>query len=627
MEGFGTESSPYLVKTADDLFDIRADLSAYYMMVNDIDLTAWLQEENPKQGWTPIGTEVSPFTGVFDGNNKTIKGLFINKPDMDNVGFFGYVADATIKNFSIINPKVVGKNNVGTVVGTAKNNGHNIIVISDIICIGGAVKGNSCIGGIAGKLYTASTPQWDWFCIKNTIQGNYSSSNISGDNCCGGIIGQSWGWGINYNTSYTHVRGASVPLISDNSFSGRVDGKEYVGGIAGKAETPRGWVNNPAITIQLDKNLSSGSVFGENATNGIFGGYDYYKYEDYFSITHCVCAADTVSGTNPYRIFSESFPDNFGLTTTVMIKNGKQVDIEDNEQHGTSLGKNTLRRKNTYVGMGFDFDEQWAVSEGESFPYNINQSAPPAITSCMTIGGSTIVSGTAPADGTIYVFVGDKMYEGNITNGNWDVMLSKLTKGTKIKASADTDSKMPSVFASYVVEDGADSDIDTPTDSIYVRPASAVRGSKAPLYICMKNEQAASSYIFDLALPKGLTIDSYILSSRHDEHSVSMNREEGTDVYNISVEANPSKEIKGKDGTVIVLMVNTTNVPCGKHFLMIQNAKYSAISDANPVELPDTKTTLSIEETVWGDLNGDGSIDVADIATIIEIMAHQSRMQ
>ena len=45
------------------------------------------------------------------------------------------------------------------------------------------------------------------------------------------------------------------------------------------------------------------------------------------------------------------------------------------------------------------------------------------------------------------------------------------------------------------------------------------------------------------------------------------------------------------------------------------------------MELPDTKAVLSIEETVWGDLNGDGTIDVADIAAIISIMANQSRMQ
>ena len=62
------QDNPYQVRTAFDLFDVRSNLSAYYKLMNDIDLTEWIAEENPSQGWTPIGTETSPFIGVLFNN-------------------------------------------------------------------------------------------------------------------------------------------------------------------------------------------------------------------------------------------------------------------------------------------------------------------------------------------------------------------------------------------------------------------------------------------------------------------------------------------------------------------------------------------------------------------------------
>jgi len=40
--------------------------------------------------WTPIGNDSSHYTGKFDGNGCTIKGLTIDSAD-DDIGLFGYV--------------------------------------------------------------------------------------------------------------------------------------------------------------------------------------------------------------------------------------------------------------------------------------------------------------------------------------------------------------------------------------------------------------------------------------------------------------------------------------------------------------------------------------------------------
>ena len=56
--GSGTEDDPYLIASEDDLYDISTSLSAHYKLSCDLDLTEWIQDENPKQGWEPIGTSV-----------------------------------------------------------------------------------------------------------------------------------------------------------------------------------------------------------------------------------------------------------------------------------------------------------------------------------------------------------------------------------------------------------------------------------------------------------------------------------------------------------------------------------------------------------------------------------------
>lgn len=64
-----------------------SDLSAHYKLMADIDMAAFLEEIDMEgEGWEPIGTEANPFTGSFDGNGKTITGLYINRPQMNYVG-------------------------------------------------------------------------------------------------------------------------------------------------------------------------------------------------------------------------------------------------------------------------------------------------------------------------------------------------------------------------------------------------------------------------------------------------------------------------------------------------------------------------------------------------------------
>jgi len=79
--GAGTESDPYLILNPIQLNQLRNFLNqsgVYFKLMADIDLTEFLEDENPDQGWQPVGSSSAAFKGILDGNGKTIKSLWIS---------------------------------------------------------------------------------------------------------------------------------------------------------------------------------------------------------------------------------------------------------------------------------------------------------------------------------------------------------------------------------------------------------------------------------------------------------------------------------------------------------------------------------------------------------------------
>lgn len=81
------------VYTAEDLDDIRHDLSGHYVLMDDIDMSG-------VDDWTSIGTESYPFTGVFDGGGHEITGFHAPAeiPEGAYFALFGYVKNAELRN-------------------------------------------------------------------------------------------------------------------------------------------------------------------------------------------------------------------------------------------------------------------------------------------------------------------------------------------------------------------------------------------------------------------------------------------------------------------------------------------------------------------------------------------------
>ena len=83
--GSGTESDPYRIFNADQLSQMRNFLNqsgVYFKLMNDLNISEWLSDNYPSQGWQPVGSSSESFKGVLDGNGKTISGSPVDVIEM-----------------------------------------------------------------------------------------------------------------------------------------------------------------------------------------------------------------------------------------------------------------------------------------------------------------------------------------------------------------------------------------------------------------------------------------------------------------------------------------------------------------------------------------------------------------
>ncbi|QUH25477.1 leucine-rich repeat protein [Serpentinicella alkaliphila] len=233
--GSGTEEDPYQVATANHLNNVRNHLDKHFIQIADIDLDGY-NESN----WLPIGTNITPYTGSYDGKNHSIIDMQIIRHTQDNVGLFGYVASGTIKNVNLDNVDISGKSNVGGLIGRMYINNPSLEGEISNVSVTGVITGRYSVGGLAGYI---------WHNENGKLEISDCSSNVDiegTNNGLGGLVG-SIGRAIVVN-SY-----ATGDVIGDS------DNSDQVGGLIGYAQS-----------VTILNTYATGNVAG-NGANG-FGG-------------------------------------------------------------------------------------------------------------------------------------------------------------------------------------------------------------------------------------------------------------------------------------------------------------------------------------------------------------------
>lgn len=189
-----------------------------FVLANDIDLSSY-------SNWVPIGDLNILWGANFDGNGYVIRNLYINRPDEDYQGLFGYVesSTSTIKNVGLENVNISGGNFVGGLVGSY----YEGSAISNSY-VTGSVRGNENVGGVVGE-----------HC--GTLTNCYASVAVSGNGYIGGVVGEHFGTltscyatgSARGNNCIGGLAGDNDGTISNCYATSYVRGNENVGGLVG----------------------------------------------------------------------------------------------------------------------------------------------------------------------------------------------------------------------------------------------------------------------------------------------------------------------------------------------------------------------------------------------------------
>lgn len=233
--GNGTAENPYQITSAAELYwfaglvngtltDVTKNSSACAKLMNDItvnnnlldrityktdddgNLTNEVANGGNFISWTPIGAANNGYQGTFDGNEKTISGLFFNDSQKSHVGLFDNIYMATIRNVGVVDSYFFGEHYVGGVcafgVDGTITGSYNT----------GVVSGEGCVGGVCG---TGSSV---------TITDSYNTGSVSGNDDVGGVFGYGENCTIN-NCYYLKAEGTDLGGINGADVEGQAEGK------------------------------------------------------------------------------------------------------------------------------------------------------------------------------------------------------------------------------------------------------------------------------------------------------------------------------------------------------------------------------------------------------------------
>ena len=207
--------------------------------------------------WTPIGNtyngSYSPYTGIFEGQNHTISGLYFKQENTSEVGFFGYNR-GKISNVGILDSYFCGFSQVGGVCGY---NSSTITNCYNKGVVDGTADAAGSFGGVCGCNLGILTNCYNTGIVKGHefVGGVSGSNNKTITNCynTGIVSGQAYVGGVNgYNVNGT--------IINCNA-TGEVNGTgSYVGGVIGM-NLNKGTITN----CYYDSTIYTGTAIGKNS--------------------------------------------------------------------------------------------------------------------------------------------------------------------------------------------------------------------------------------------------------------------------------------------------------------------------------------------------------------------------
>ena len=221
-----------------------AELVAFASRVNagetSLNATLTANIDLTGQTWTPIGNSTTAYTGTFDGQGYAITNF--SYTSTGNGGLFGYIENATIKNFSIAGSIDVTGGTASGVIGYSKSSTISGIHSSlAITTSAGTAVGH--VGGIVGSLNQNDN-------VSGCSFSGSITANANSHNCFGGIAG--------YMTNNDKIQNCanygSITYSKNNCYAGGIEG----------------YINSTSASIL--NSLSTGAVTYDGEGTATYGG-------------------------------------------------------------------------------------------------------------------------------------------------------------------------------------------------------------------------------------------------------------------------------------------------------------------------------------------------------------------
>jgi len=287
-------------------------LSAYYYQTVNITLSGL---------FTPIGSSSSPFTGTYNGQGYTIRGLAVNSTGTNTSSIYGggmfmYISGATLANIELVNVNVIGGTyHTGGLAATAVNSTISNCVVSGLVNINYSGSGQSpqyqVVGGIVGFAMNSLIEK----CVNYANVNMYGrSGNNQGTGAAGGIAGGNSTVNTtgtltisqcaNYGSIYANTQLTSIGI---HAAAGGIIGMSY--GATGSSLIVKDCYNSGSVSTHTS---SSGSTVSLVASGGILGGLRNGQLGGSWTISNCYNEG-TISAVRQNTSNAQNMPGAGGI--------------------------------------------------------------------------------------------------------------------------------------------------------------------------------------------------------------------------------------------------------------------------------------------------------------------------
>lgn len=372
--GTGVLGDPYLIASVADLqaIDVLGYRDKHYLLTADIDVSS-------VSPWIAICDSTYNFTGVFDGNGKTISGMSVRGDTARGAGFFGYINGATVKNLTIVSPSLIVPGSTVTFAGFVCAHATNSVIEACTVNMSAFVgTPYGYIGGICG--YAVSGTEITNCAVEANITGNITPTYAG---YTGGIVASTYLARIAHCSVTGTLEGLNVGGIIATSVDSELEecyseaainyaNGQSSGGLVGQFYSSQNALSTDIVRVKNCYAIGDITNLTTSASRvgGLIGGVSVHELSKAVpTIEHCYSAGAVNNPVGaPYANGFLGSNENYSTEATVFSSCYYDSQTSGKSDTGFATPKTTAQMKTQATFVDWNFDTVWGIEEGVTYP-------------------------------------------------------------------------------------------------------------------------------------------------------------------------------------------------------------------------------------------------------------------